>query len=236
MANRGRRNTVGADDIAQAIHRMVDAMQPIAAPPRAVVAPTRPVSMENFMKHRPTKFSSKVTPDEVDAWMRECAKICRVLEFTDEQKLLFVTFLLVANAEYWWQGMQQLMQIHEEQVTWATFRTRFLEKYFSDSARHEREAEFLTLQQGTMTMEAYIERFEYLARFYTLVVTEDWRCRKFEGGLKHELRRFLVPLRIREFPVLVEQAKTVEQLDIGAQPSSTTTKGCDRHSSTEETL
>ncbi|XP_027927702.1 uncharacterized protein LOC114184591 [Vigna unguiculata] len=216
MANRRRWNTAGADDIAQAIHRMVDAMQPIAAPPKAVVAPTRPVSMEDFMKHRPAKFSSKATPDEVDAWMRECEKICRVLGCTDEQRLLFVTFLLVADVEYWWQGMQQLMQTREEQVTWTAFRTRFLEKYFPDSARHEREAEFLTLQQGTMTVAAYIERFKYLARFYTPAVTKEWRCRKFEGGLKHELRRFLVPLRIREFPVLVEQAKTVEQLETGS--------------------
>ena len=227
MANRRRRNTVGADDIAQAIHRMVDAMQPIAAPSKAVVAPTRPVSMEDFMKHRSAKFSGKVTPDEANAWMRECEKICRVLECTDEQKLLFVTFLLVADAEYWWQGMQQLMHTREEQVTWASFRTRFLEKYLPDSARHEREAEFLTLQQGTIIVEAYIERFEYLACFYTPVVTKDWRCRKFEGGLKHELRRFLVPLRIKEFPVLVEQAKTVEQLEMGpnraAQPQKAVT-------------
>jgi len=78
MANRRKRNNVGADDIAQAIHRMVDVMQPIAAPPRAIVAPTRPVSMEDFMRHRPTKFSSKATPDEADAWLRECEKICRV--------------------------------------------------------------------------------------------------------------------------------------------------------------
>ncbi|XP_027905803.1 uncharacterized protein LOC114165359 [Vigna unguiculata] len=193
MANRRRRNTAGADDIAQAIHRMVDAMQPIAAPPRAVVAPTRPIAMEDFMKHRPAKFSGKATPDEADAWMRECEKICRVLGCTDEQRLLFVTFLLVADAEYWWQGMQQLMQTRGEQVTWTAFRTRFLEKYFPDSARHEREAEFLTLQQGTMTVAAYIERFEYLARFYTPEVTEEWRCRRFEGGLKHEIRRFIVP-------------------------------------------
>ena len=83
MANRRRRNTAGADDIAQAIHRMVDAMQPIAAPPRAVVAPTRQVSMEDFMKHRSAKFYGKATPDEADAWMRECEKICRVLGCTD---------------------------------------------------------------------------------------------------------------------------------------------------------
>jgi len=48
-----------------------------------------------------------------------------------------------------------------------------------------------------MTVQAYIERFEYLARFYSLEVTEEWRCRKFKGGLKHELCRFLVPLRIK---------------------------------------
>jgi len=72
-------------------------MQLIAAPPRAVVAPTRPVSMEDFMKHQPAKFSGKATPDEADAWMREC----RVLGCTDEQRLLFITFLLVADVEYW---------------------------------------------------------------------------------------------------------------------------------------
>ena len=74
-------------------------------------------------------------------------------------------------------------------------------------------------------MQAYIDRLEYFAGFYSPAVTEEWRCRKYEGGLKHELRRFLVPLRIREFPVLVEQAKAVEQLEMGpnrvARPQKT---------------
>jgi len=52
------------------------------------------------MKHRPTKFSGKATPDEANAWLRECEKICRVLECTNAHKLSFVTFLLVADAEY----------------------------------------------------------------------------------------------------------------------------------------
>jgi len=69
-------------------------------------------------------------------------------------------------------------------------------------------------------MQAYTDRFEYLARFYSPAVIEEWRCRKCEGRLKHELRRFIVPLRIREFLILVEQAKAVEQLETG--PSSGT--------------
>ena len=48
-------------------------------------------------------------------------------------------------------------------------------------------------------------------------ITKEWRRRsmKFEGGLKHELRRFIIPLRVCEFPVWVEQAKLVEQLEMG---------------------
>ena len=109
-------------------------------------------------------------------------------------------------------------------MTWTSFRTIFLEKYFLDSAKHERKAEFLTLQQGDLSMQAYVERFEYLSRFYSQTVTEEWRYMKFEGGLKHELRRFIVPLRIREFPVLVEQAKIVEQLEMGPNWVSCTQK------------
>ena len=100
-------------------------------------------------------------------------------------------------------------------MTWVNFRARFLEKYFPDSAIYERETKFLTLQQETMTVQAYTDRFEYLARFYSQTVNEEWHCRKFEGDLNNELRRFLVPLRIWEFPVLVEQAKMVEQLERG---------------------
>jgi len=167
VANRRKRNNTGADEIAHAIHRMVDVMQPIAAQPRAVVAPTRPVTMEDFMRHKPSKFTGKSTPDEAVAWLRECEKICRVIECTDAQKLSFVTFLLVADAEYWWVGMQQLMETREEAVMWTSFRMRFLEKYFPDSAKYKREAEFLTFQQGNLTVQAYTDRFEYLARFYS---------------------------------------------------------------------
>ena len=140
LTNRRRRDNTGTDEIAHAIRRMVDAMQPNAAQPRARVAPTRPVTMEDFMRHTPAKFTGKATPDEANAWLRECEKICRAIGCTDAQKLTFVTFLLVADTKYWWVGMQQQMQTREEQVTWANFRARFLEKYFLDNAKYEREA------------------------------------------------------------------------------------------------
>jgi len=38
------------------------------------------------------------------------------------------------------------MRIRDEEVTLANFRKGFLEKYFPDNAKHEREAKCLTLQ------------------------------------------------------------------------------------------
>jgi len=75
MANRRRMNVASADEIAQVIHRMVDVMQPVAMQLRAMVPPARPVTMEDVLKHKPSKFSGKATPDEADAWLKECEKI-----------------------------------------------------------------------------------------------------------------------------------------------------------------
>ena len=36
-------------------------------------------------------------------------------------------------------------------MNWANFRTRFVEKYFPDTTKQDKEAEFLALQQGNMS-------------------------------------------------------------------------------------
>jgi len=50
-ANRRRRNGNGADDIVEAIHRMVDAIQPhVAAQPKVVIALVRVPTVEDFLR------------------------------------------------------------------------------------------------------------------------------------------------------------------------------------------
>ncbi|XP_027927542.1 uncharacterized protein LOC114184433 [Vigna unguiculata] len=182
------------------------------------IAPVRVPTMEDFLRHKPAEFTGKASTDEADAWLRKCEKIFRVMNCEDKQKLLFATYLLNEDAEYWWTGMQQQMETREESVTWANFRTRFLEKYFPDTARQDREAEFLALQQGDMLVQEYVNKFEHLARYSSQNMTEEWRCLKFERGLKHELKKVVTPLRERRFPILVKQAKSVEHLEKGPGP------------------
>jgi len=105
-ANRRRRGN-GDDDIAEAIHQMVDAMQsPIVVQPRAVIAPVRVPTVEDFLRHKPVEFTGKASPDEADAWLHKCEKIFKVMNCADEQKLLFAMYLLNDDAEFWWAGMQ----------------------------------------------------------------------------------------------------------------------------------
>jgi len=129
---------------------------------------------------KPVEFTTKASPDEADAWLHKCEKILKVMNCEDEQKLLFAAYLLNGDAEYWWAVMQQQMKNSEDPVSWANFRTRFLEKYFPDTTRQDREAEFLALQQGDMTVQEYVNRFEHLVRYSSQNIIEEWKCLKFE--------------------------------------------------------
>ena len=93
VTNIRRRNGNGVDDIAEAIHRMVDAMQPlVAAQPRVVIVPIRLPIVEDFLRHKPVEFIGKASPDEADAWLHKCEKIFRMMSCGDEQKLMFATY------------------------------------------------------------------------------------------------------------------------------------------------
>ncbi|XP_068483219.1 uncharacterized protein [Phaseolus vulgaris] len=180
-----------------------------------VSQPQEQMGLTEFMRHNPPKFTGNATPDQADQWIRELEKIFRATSCPENKKLVFATYLLSKEAEFWWMGAQQMMEARDEVLDWESFRVKFLEKYFSDSARFAKEAEFLKLEQGEMSVNAYAIRFEYLARFYTQATSEAWRCRKFEEGLKHELKKTIAPMCIREFPALVEKAKMVETLENG---------------------
>jgi len=53
------------------------------------------------------------------------------------------------------------MQTREEQVDWTNFSTHFLEKYFPDTTRQDREVEFLALQKRDMIVQEYVNKFEH---------------------------------------------------------------------------
>ncbi|XP_020208618.1 uncharacterized protein LOC109793562 [Cajanus cajan] len=123
--------------------------------------------------------------------------------------------MLAGEDEYWWRGTKQMMGSRGVVVDWDCFKRVFLEMYFPDSVRYAKEAVFIRLQQGSLSVSEYAMRFEHLVRFYSQAISEAWPCRKFAEGLGHELKRVIGPMSIEEFPALVQKAKTIERLEGG---------------------
>ncbi|XP_057734234.1 uncharacterized protein LOC130949571 [Arachis stenosperma] len=124
--------------------------------------------------------------------------------------------MLEGEAEYWWQGIQQLLQQNEDDIPWDSFRDEFYKKYFPRAARDAKEMELMLLKQGDMTIAEYARKFADLCHFSkicqgNLADFEEWKCLKFEGGLREELMNFVVPLEIRNFAELVNKSKLVEE-------------------------
>ena len=63
-------------------------------------------------------------------------------------------------------------------------------------------------------MTEYAEKFKHLICFYTMPLDKEWRCRKFENGLRGDLRLLVAPLSIKDFAALVEKARVMEKMKV----------------------
>jgi len=157
-------------------------------------------SLEDFLKHHPVKFGGKTSPDAADQWLKDLKRIYDEKMCPTENRLAFIVYMLTGEAEHWWTSTKSIMEERGEPVTWEAFRGKFLSEYFPDNVWYAKEVEFLQLTRGGMTVADYAERFKHLSRFYTLPLDEEWRCRKFENGLRDLM---VAPLSIKDFTALV---------------------------------
>ncbi|XP_027912236.1 uncharacterized protein LOC114172025 [Vigna unguiculata] len=150
--------------------------------------PVRELSLEDFLKHHPVKFNRKTSPDAANQWLKDLERIFYAKTCPAENMLAFTVYMLTGEAEHWWTSTKSIMEERGKSVTWEAFRGKFLSEYIPDSIRYAKEVEFLQLTQGGKTVTDYAEKFKHLSHFYTLPLDEEWRCQKFENGLRGDIR------------------------------------------------
>ncbi|XP_017413969.1 uncharacterized protein LOC108325408 [Vigna angularis] len=129
----------------------------------------------------------------------------------DDKRLAFTEYLLTGEASYWWTSMKMILADTQSLISWEVFRSKFYEEYFPDSVRFVKQVEFLQLVQCGMSVSEYTNKFKHLLRFNTMATSEEWRCRKFENGLRSDLKVLISSLCIKSFPTMVERAKVLEK-------------------------
>jgi len=160
--------------------------------------------LEDFLQHQPAKFNGKVSPDEVDQWMKDMERVFEAKRCLDKNRLAYTIYMLIREAEHWWASMKLMLEEKNEVVNWEVFKKNFLAEYFLVSIRYAKEVEFLELVHGNMSIAEYSEKFKHLGRFHTIAMDdEEWRCRKFENGFRGDIKLMVAPLSIKDFPTLV---------------------------------
>ncbi|XP_008776446.1 uncharacterized protein LOC103696552 [Phoenix dactylifera] len=138
-------------------------------------------------------------------------KAFRAMGCTEEEKIRFATYMLQDRAHHWWESVERTMMQDAGFVTWPGFRMAFYSKYFPSSRIKELEREFLSLSQGSTTVEDYEAEFDRLSRFApSLVQDPKSRMRRFEEGLRPRLRQGLATVHSTDYDDLVDRAKNME--------------------------
>ncbi|XP_074350874.1 uncharacterized protein LOC141690121 [Apium graveolens] len=173
--------------------------------------------ISEFKKLSPPIFEGSTNPLEVDKWLQEMEKIFDLLGSTDEQKVSLASYQLQGSAYDWWLMEKRRVEGNEEGAaqayTWETFKESFQDKYFPKTIRVKLERDFIRLEQGEkQTVSEYEAEFARLAKYApSLVADEVSRARRFEEGLRSEIRRHVSAFELSSYKMVLNKALEVER-------------------------
>ena len=80
-------------------------------------------------------------------------------------------------------------------MTWEFFVQEFRARYVTEIYKESKWKQFLNLKQRNLSMVEYEKEFSHLSKYAPkLVLTEAFRCKKFEDGLHDSIKRYLEPI------------------------------------------
>ncbi|CAA0834115.1 Unknown protein, partial [Striga hermonthica] len=111
----------------------------------------------------------------------------------------------------WWNAYWSMRPGEKAGCTWEMFKELIREKYYPTYYRAEMERQFLSLQQGTRTVDEYEREFTRLAAFVPdLVRTEAQRAQRFIDGLYPAVRHNIVGHGTQTYARAVSIAQEVD--------------------------
>ncbi|GFS43783.1 hypothetical protein Acr_00g0086900 [Actinidia rufa] len=142
--------------------------------------------VKQFLKLKPSTFSGEIDPVKANEWLLEMEKNFRLLRCGEQQKVEIGSYLLTGAASRWW----NLKGVREPGMNWARFKTR-------------------------KTIADYEAAFTNLAEYAPhLVATDEMSARRFEDGLRYEIKRVIRPLVLPTYADVLDHAIIVEQDEI----------------------
>ncbi|XP_043710223.1 uncharacterized protein LOC122659140 [Telopea speciosissima] len=168
--------------------------------------------VERFQKLKPRTFAG-LSDDLLlpSKWVQQMEKIFDFLGCTGEQRIACGGFQLEGDAEAWWKSTRpNLMALHPN-LTWDQFKTAFYENYFPRNFREKKEAEFMSLVQGSKSVQEYQQKYEELHHFAPPYLRDDQgKASRFERGMRNTVGAIVLSYNLQRYTAVVQMAKSIE--------------------------
>ena len=136
---------------------------------------------------------------------------------TDEQRVLFSSFLMEDRAKDWWDAMERR---YPNGISWDKFQQELTDRLFPQSYKDSKIEEFFILEQKNMSVSEYEKRFSELVRLVSYIQADEvLKCKRFLAVLQHRIRVHLSVVPQNRFGDLVEAALRVEQSNMAMYQS-----------------
>ncbi|MQL72371.1 hypothetical protein Taro_004722, partial [Colocasia esculenta] len=141
---------------------------------------------EDFLSYgssgRPHLFIGTPDPDEAENWVKVMEQIFRVMQCSEQEKVLLATFQLDCDARAWWEAASR--QLFNINIEWDKFLELFNTKYFSERIREKKANEFTNLKQRMTSVAEYEAQFERLAQYAPHLVIMVLRAQLVEDTME----------------------------------------------------
>ncbi|XP_058766746.1 uncharacterized protein LOC131640358 [Vicia villosa] len=161
-------------------------------PPAPVPVPQAPTGPDfrAFFRMDPPEFAGGLDPVVAHDWLASMERIFQAIQCNEEEKVIFATQKMKGPALRWWNTASTYFTTQEIPKDWHHFKAAFLEKYFPNSVRTQREREFQNFKQGNLSVSEYAEKFEDMADYSRQAVyapDELWKIDQFLMGLRADI-------------------------------------------------
>ncbi|CAA0841269.1 Uncharacterized mitochondrial protein AtMg00860, partial [Striga hermonthica] len=164
-----------------------------------------------FRDYHPEKFSGQGDPRILDEWIQGLELIFKVMDCPDRYRFTCAQLQLIDDARLWWNAYWSMRPGEKEGCTWERFKEMIREKYYPTYYRAEMERQFLSLKQGTRTVDEYEREITRLGAFVLdLVCTEAQRAQRFTDGLFLAVRHNIVGHGVKTYARTVAIAQEVD--------------------------